>query len=330
MSICFHTRRLRALLFFACALAAPFSPGVRAQQPRTVADGVYTDLQAQRGQAIFKERCSPCHGAALGGGLGPPLTGPDFLSDFGRQPLAQLVGKIKNTMPLNDPGHLTSQQAVDLAAYILQVGKFPAGQAELYADDSALQQITWPAGIVPPKPATSTTFTPGASGQPVSFPPMANLGQLMKGIMFPSSNIIFNVQTRDPGTLKEGYTSGTGAFSWVDWGAGIYPGWELVDNAALAIAEAAPRFLTPGRRCENGRPVPVDRPDWIKFTQELVSAAQAAYRASQMRSQTAVSDATEQLSDACFNCHIVYRDKAGGNVPLSVLDPSNKAARCVP
>jgi mono/diheme cytochrome c family protein len=325
MSRCVHKFRFCALLLVACALTALFTSGIRAQQPRTVTDGVYTDTQAQRGQVLFQERCSPCHGAMLQGGLGPPLTGPDFLGDFSKQPLAALVAKIKNTMPANDPGRLTMPQAADLVAYILQVGKFPAGRAELNADDSALQQITWPAAVIPPTPATSAS---GAPVQPVSFPPIANLGQLMKGIMFPSSNIIFNVQTRDPATLKEGYASGNGAFSWVDWGAGIYPGWELVDNAALSIAEAAPRFLTPGRRCENGRPVPVDRPDWIKFTQELVSAAQAAYRASQMRSQEAVSDATEQLTDACFNCHIVYRDKAGGNVPLSVLDPSNKAARC--
>jgi hypothetical protein len=30
---------------------------------------------------------------------------------------------------------------------------------------------------------------------------------------------------------------------------------------ALAIAEAAPLLLTPGRRCENGKRVPVERPD---------------------------------------------------------------------
>jgi hypothetical protein len=86
----------------------------------------------------------------------------------------------------------------------------------------------------------------------------------------------------------------------------------------------------PGRRCENGKPVPVEREDWIKYTKELVEAGRAAYRASQMRSQEAVGEITEQLTNACFNCHIVYRDKAGGNVPLNVLDPSNKAARCVP
>jgi len=99
-----------------------------------------------------------------------------------------------------------------------------------------------------------------------------------------------------------------------------------VDNSALAIAEAAPLLLTPGRRCENGKPVPLERPDWIMFTQELAAAGRAAYRASQSRSQEAVSDITERLSDACFNCHVVYRDKLGG----TQTDPSNKAARCVP
>ena len=87
----------------------------------------------------------------------------------------------------------------------------------------------------------------------------------------------------------------------------------------MAIAESAPLLLTPGRRCENGKPVPVDRPDWIKFTQGLVEAGREAYRASQSRSQEAVSDATNQLADSCFQCHRVYRDKRGG-----------AAARCTP
>jgi mono/diheme cytochrome c family protein len=312
-----------AVAVFMTGIGVTVPSNMRAQQTKTVADGVYTAAQAERGQAIYKERCAPCHGATLQGQVGPPLTGPDFLADFSKQPLTQLFGKIKITMPLNAPGSLTPQQAGDVVAFILQAGKFPAGSTDLVADDSALQQITWPGGLAAAQPAASG---PAPS---VAFPPIANLGQLMKGIMFPSSNIIFNVQTKDPGTIKEGYQSGNGAFSWVDWGAGIYPGWELVDNAALSIAEAAPLLLTPNRRCENGRRVPVERPDWIKFTQELVAAAQVAYRASQMRSQDAVSDATERLSDACFNCHIVYRDKAGGNVPLNLLDPSNKAARCV-
>jgi len=86
-------------------------------------------------------------------------------------------------------------------------------------------------------------------------------------------------------------------------------------------------MLTPGRRCKNGKPVPVDDADWVKFTVELAEAGKAAYKASQSRNQAAVSDVTNQVADACLNCHQVYRDKRGS--VTNPGDPSNKAARCV-
>src|SRR6185503_4550198 len=140
--------------------------------------------------------------------------------------------------------------------------------------------------IVGQAPATGTAppATPTVASIP-SFPPAANLGQLMKGVLFPSSNIIFNVQGNDPGVQKTGAyqpsSTGTAGFSWVDWGAGIYSGWELVDYASVTLADVAPLLLTPGRRCENGKPVPVGRADWVKFTEELAQAGRAAYKASQ-------------------------------------------------
>ena len=143
------------------------------------------------------------------------------------------------------------------------------------------------------------------------------------------SNIIFTAQTHDPGeprTAVEGADT-AGGFNWTIWGGDIYSGWEVVDYAAVAIAESAPLMLTPGRRCENGKPVPVGDPDWVKFTNELAEAGRAAYTASQSRNQEAVSDVSNQVSDACLNCHQVYRDKPGRG--LGSLDPSNKASRCV-
>jgi len=312
-----------AVALFVYTLIGSFSPAVHAGQSRTVTDGVYTDAQATRGQAIFKERCVACHGATLAGGLGPPLMGADFIGGFDKQGLSELVNKIQNTMPQDDPGTLTRQQAADIVAYILQVNKFPAGRAELSADEAVLKQITWPvANVAQPKPVTAT------AAQTPSSRPLGNLAQVMRGIFFPSSNLIFNVQTHDPGAPKgAGYEPPTNAgFSWVDWGAGIYSGWDLVDYAAVSLADATPLLLTPGRRCENGKPVPVERADWVQYTADLVEAARAAYKASQSRNQEAVSDATNQLAEACLNCHRVYRDKPGGTRG----DPSNKAARCVP
>jgi len=295
---------------------------VQAQQPQTVRQGVYAENQARRGQAVYKAQCESCHGERLEGRLGPPLTVEDFNSDFAKQPLSELFGKIRSTMPQDNPGKLTPQETADLLAYILQAGKFPAGRAELSADEAALKQITWPANAAQPKAASATNSAP-------SFPPAGNLAQVMRGILFPNSNIIFTVQTHDPAEKKNAPENAAlaGGFNWTIWGSDIYPAWELVDYAAVALAESAPLMLTPGRRCENGKPVPVTDPDWIRFTEEMAEAGRAAYKASQTRNQETVSDISSVIADACLNCHQVYRDRPGRN--RDPLDPSNKATRCV-
>jgi len=302
-------------------MLASLAPVMHAQQTRTANDRVYTEAQAGRGRALYREKCATCHGDALEGKLAPPLSGSSFLAVWGAQPLSELAAKIRNTMPAKDPGKLTPSETAELVAYILQAGKFPSGPNELGADDAALKSIMLAA-------AKPQTIAPTASQAPV-FPPAGNMAQVMRGILFPSANIIFNVQLNDPGAVTKPSKAGVGTatnFSLVDWGAGIYTGWQIVDYAAVAVAESAPLMLTPGRRCENGKPVPVDRPDWIKFSQELAEAGRAAYRASQMRSQEAVSDASNQLSDACMHCHEVYRGRRG----LRPGDPAADASRCTP
>jgi S-disulfanyl-L-cysteine oxidoreductase SoxD len=297
---------------------------VHAQQTRPVTAGVYTAAQAGRGQALYAERCASCHGPTLGGAQGPPLVGDEFVRTWSG-PLSELVSKIQNTMPANDAGKLTRQQSADLVAYMLQAGKFAAGQVELGVDDAALKAIVLPAPTgAAPQPAVAA----GAAQAP-TFPPAANMAQLMRGILFPSSNLLFNVQSRDPAAPPPPRPSSqvtSGAFPWADWGAGIYSGWEIVDYAALALAESAPLMLTPGRRCENGRRVPVEEADWIKFSVELAEAGKAAYKAAQTRKQEAVSEVTDVVATACSHCHEAYRDKPGRR---TATDPSNKAGRCV-
>jgi hypothetical protein len=239
------------------------------------------------------------------------------------EPLSELAGKIRNTMPADATGTLTPQQSADLVAFILKTGGFPAGKTELSADEGVQAKISWPAGLV--KAAATST----AQGR--VYPPLGNMAQLMRGIFFPNSNLIFTVQTRDPGApAKPTPDNPNAGFSFVDWGAGIYGGWQLVDNAALAIADASPLMLAPGIRCENGRLAPVTDPEWIKFTEDLIAVARRTYRLSQTRNQEAVSDATGDLSDACAACHGVYREARGrgGRAP-DPTDPSNKAARCM-
>lgn len=286
----------------AVVAAGLISTVVHAQSGRTVRDGVYTDAQAVRGSAIYKEKCASCHGPTAGGSLAPPLAGDAFAATWGG-PLSAIVDKIQATMPANAMGTLTRAQSADVLAFMLQTGRFPAGRAELSSEDAALKTITLPGAQV-------AAVRPAAPGSLPTFPPAGNMAQLMRGVLFPSANMIFNVQRYDPATPpKPNNLSKEGGFSWVDWGAGVYTGWELVDYAAVALGETAPLMLTQGRRCENGRPVPITDPDWIKFTMELADAGKAAYRASQTRSQEAVSDSTNQLNDSCMHCHNVFRGR---------------------
>lgn len=310
----------RSTLALAVLLFTGVSWTVTAQAEKTAADRVYTDAQAQRGKAIYDGQCAPCHGASAAGGLGPPLAGADFLRTWDKRPLIDLADKIEKTMPATNPGTLSRAQATDLVAHLLKSSAFPAGSAEL-SGDAMLKQITV---VGPPAAAPRAASAASAALAITSAKPPGNMAQLMRGILFPSSNLLFQVQSYDPAAPKPPYQPDTAAFSWVDWGGGIYSGWELVDYAAIAIAESAPLLLSSDRRCENGKPVPVDRPDWIQFTAELAEAGRAAYRASQSRNREAVSDVTNQIADACLRCHEVYRDKPGG----TVTDPSNKAARC--
>jgi len=253
---------------------------------------------ATRGGALYKQQCVTCHGDNLEGRSAPPLAGGDFRS---RWPTSDLVDKIRNTMPQDSPGKLTAGQASDLAAYIEQAGKAVPNAGP---------------------PAASTTTPPAA------FPAAGNLDQLMRGIMFPNANIIFTVQTHDPAEKKKAgnAASADGGFNWSMWGSDLYPGWEIVDYAAIALAESAPLMLTPGRRCENGKLVPVNDPDWIRFTKEMAEVGRATYRASQTRSQEKVSDISGDVSDSCQHCHSVFRDKRRARA--NAADPTNKELRC--
>jgi cytochrome c2 len=258
---------------------------------------------AARGVTLFQQQCLTCHGERLEGRSGPPLTGGDFQS---RWPTSDLIiAKIRNTMPLDNPGKLTAVQAADLAAYIQQTGK---------------------AAVNTGVNAGPSSGTP--SGPPAAFSATGNLNQLMRGVMFPNSNIIFTVQTIDPAEKKKAGdgSNANGGFNWAAWGSDLYSGWEIVDYASIALAESAPLMLTPGRRCENGKLVPVDDPDWIRFTKEMAEVGRAAYRASQTRNQEKVSDISGDVADACMHCHQMFRDKIRRG--RTAGDPFGKALRC--
>ena len=290
-----------ASVLYAWALVGAFSSAGDARQMRPLTAGVYSAAQAARGLQLYTAQCVDCHGAALEGTIGPPMVGADFLANYSALPLTALVDKIQKTMPFNLPGSLSRPQSIDLAAYILQVGKFAAGSADVA--DAQLAQIAFPTT----RAAAAAPATAAAGSLP---PPEGNLAEFMRAIAFPNSNIIFNLQLKDPGKEpKKDLTAQP--FDYPTWGATIYPGWLAVDQAAIALTETAPMLLTPGRKCQNGRPVPVDRADWKQFAADLVAVGKQAHEASRARNFDAFMEISEKLNEACAACHRVYRDKGG-------------------
>ena len=132
------------------------------------------------------------------------------------------------------------------------------------------------------------------------------LAQVMRGIPFPNSNIIFDTQTTDPAAAQKPPEAGAPASETF---GGVYGGWQAVENAAIALQETANLITIPGRMCENGRPVPVDQEDYKKWTQGLVDAGAAAYKAAQSKNMDQMVEVSGTVADACAACHEKYRDK---------------------
>ena len=151
-------------------------------------------------------------------------------------------------------------------------------------------------------PAPAPAPTPAAPAAQ----PYASLAQVMRGIPFPNSNIIFDTQTNDPAAPKKADASGasgaTGTY------ANTYGGWQAVENAALAIQETANLITIPGRMCENGKPVPLDDEVYKKAAAGLVEAGKVAYKAAQSKNLDAMLEAGGTVTDACAACHEKYRD----------------------
>ena len=146
------------------------------------------------------------------------------------------------------------------------------------------------------------------------------LAQVMRGIYFPNANLIFDVQQHDPGAPKAKPDSGSST----DTYASAYTEWEKVENAAVALSDGVDLILKPGRTCQNGKPVPINQPDFQTFARQMREAGRVALQAARTKNQEKVSDATNNVADACSNCHEVYRDKGPADSPARCTPPARK------
>lgn len=128
--------------FGAIFLSVALGLSLAAQAQKTTWDKVYTDEQAARGEKLYADNCASCHGEGLGGvEMAPPLTGDVFNANWEGVMLADLVERMRSSMPLNKPGSLTRAQNTDILAHMLKVGGFPAGDVPLEGQPGTLAQV---------------------------------------------------------------------------------------------------------------------------------------------------------------------------------------------
>ena len=112
---------------------------------RTVWSGIYSDAQAARGKAQYRDHCSYCHHDDLLGGedlevIPPALVGAAFQEQFGGKTVGEMFRRVASTMPWRMTP-LKPQQYGDIISYVLKENGFPAGQHELPSDPAALDDI---------------------------------------------------------------------------------------------------------------------------------------------------------------------------------------------
>ena len=155
-----------------------------------------------------------------------------------------------------------------------------------------------------PKPAPAAAPAKPAAAVP-AMKVQASLLQLMRGTLFPSSKIIFSPQDQNPPDVPPAKDPALAT----NLLASAYGKWEAVENSALALSEVANLLMLPGRKCANGRDVPIKNADWPKFVQGLRDAGVVVYKAAQSKNQDKIVDAADVMTTACANCHDKYREK---------------------
>jgi cytochrome c5 len=137
-------RRLRFLIVITlCAVPAlalaqdsttKTAPSTVAPTGLTTLTGVYTDQQASRGEAIYRNTCLACHDDS-------DHTGATFKQNWDTRTAFDLFEIIRTTMPNDNPGKLPRDDYAAIVAYLFKQNKMPSGKKALPTDSAGLKQI---------------------------------------------------------------------------------------------------------------------------------------------------------------------------------------------
>lgn len=117
------------ILFLLLAAVVPWGLAARAEAPASVAP--------HPGAALYEQLCANCHGKS-GEGVQDEYADPLI----GERPLASLTRRVQRTMPDDDPGSLTDEQAAQISSFIYDAFYSPSAQARLRPPEVHLARLT--------------------------------------------------------------------------------------------------------------------------------------------------------------------------------------------
>ena len=98
----------------------------------SVTDPQFTGAQALSGAEVYTNVCARCHTASQ-------WTGGTFAAGWQDRRLSNFYDLVATTMPQDAPGSLSSEQYVNVTAYVLELAGFSSGAVALRPDTAMLR-----------------------------------------------------------------------------------------------------------------------------------------------------------------------------------------------
>ena len=124
--------------------------------------------------------------------------------------------------------------------------------------------------------------SPAPPAAPVKPAIVGTMSDLMVKVIYPASDAIFYITTRQPTTEAE---------------------WVELQGKALMVAESANLLMMPGRARDEDR--------WMEDAKLMLDAGRAAYLAARAKDLAALEALNDQLYESCTSCHQHYRPNYG-------------------
>src|SRR6188474_1369055 len=139
---------------------------------------------------------------------------------------------------------------------------------------------------------------PAPPATPVKPEIVGTMSDLMVKVIYPASDAIFYITTRQPTSDAE---------------------WGDLQGKALMVAESANLLMMPGRARDEDR--------WMQDAKLMLDAGRAAYRAARAKDLAALEALNDQLYTSCTSCHQHYRPNYGRRPTASPDGGSGAAGR---